>query len=223
MKLDILVGCEESQAVTMELRNLGVNAYSCDILNASGNLPQYHIKDDILKVINLHNWTCLIAFPPCTFLTDAGNGYFNINKYGAKAEQRIIERQKAVEFFKQLYFCNIKHIALENPKGYLNNNFKKPDQTIHPYYFGDKNLKRTCLWLKNLPKLQHFKTNDLFNKQTHVNKPAPKYKQANGKNLYFTESISSKKHSYLRSKTFNVIAKEMAIQWTEYLQYTYNL
>ena len=220
MKLQILVGCEESQAVTTELRNLGIEAWSCDILTSSGNLPQYHIQDDILKVINLTNWTCLIGFPPCTFLADSGNAYFNTEKYGTNAIIRTIKRQNAVEFFKQLYFCNIKHIALENPKGYLNNNFLKPTQTIHPYYFGDKNLKRTCLWLKNLPPLQHFKTNDLFNKQTHVEKPAPKYKQANGKNIYFTESISS---SYLRSKTFNVIAKEMAIQWSEYLIHTYNL
>ena len=146
----VLVACEESQRVCIAFRNKGHEAYSCDILECSGGHPEWHIKDDVLKHLN-ENWDLIIAHPPCTHLTVAANKYYNIEKYGKKAEERIKQRDKAIEFF--MYFTELKcpKVCIENPIGVMSSFYCKPTQIIQPYQFGHSERKATCLWLKGLP------------------------------------------------------------------------
>lgn len=212
--MKILLACEESQAVCTEFRKKGHDAFSCDIQDCTGGHPEWHIKDDILNVIGGGGYDMLIGFPPCTYISGAGNGYFNILKYGDKAIERWEKRIEGVKFFMALWNSGIPKIALENPLGFLNGTFP-PSQIIEPYYFGDSDKKRTCLWLKNLPPLIHHKEHNLFGSKTHVDKPEPVYIDVSGKKRYFTEAISggTKESSINRSKTFTGIAKAMAEQW----------
>jgi hypothetical protein len=213
--MKILIGCEESQAVTIAFRNKGHEAYSCDIQECTGGHPEWHFKQNIFDVIGAGKWDMLIAFPPCTYLSFAGNAYFDINKYGYKAIERWHNRINAMKFFMDLYNTNIKHIAIENPMGFPFTAFRKPDQTIEPYFFGDSDKKRTCLWLQNLPKLLHNYNDTLFDTKTHVDKPDPIYIGKKGQKYYITDSLSgnSKESKIQRSKTFPGIAKAMAEQW----------
>lgn len=210
--MKVLIACEESQTVCKAFREKGHEAYSCDIQDCSGGHPEWHIKDDVLKIIN-DNWDMMIAHPPCTYLSHAGNGWFNIDKYGQNAIDRIRKRKEAEIFFIKFYNCNIPKIAIENPRGSMNR-IIKPSQVIHPYYFGDMEKKTTCLWLKNLPLLKHIKEDDLFNKKTHTEEPKPNYIDKSGKKRYFTDSFAkTPERIKLRSKTFQGIAKAMADQW----------
>ena len=167
--MKILVACEESQAVTKEFRLLGYEAYSCDIIDQSGGHPEWHIKQDVLPILNGNcsffttdgtehcisgEWDMIIAFPPCTYLTVAGNRWFNVEKYGDKAIQRQIEREKAAKFFMEFINADCKRIAVENPIGVMSTYYRKPDQIIHPYQFGDPARKATCLWIKGMPILK---------------------------------------------------------------------
>ena len=159
--MNILVACEESQVVTNELRNLGHDAFSCDILDYSGNHPEWHIKDDVLKHLN-DGWDMMIGFPPCTHLAVSGAAWF-------KEKKKDGRQQKGIDFFMKLVNAPINKIAIENPVSIMSSVYRKPDQIINPYYFGDPVPKKTCLWLKNLPLLFHSKERDLFNdKITHV-------------------------------------------------------
>lgn len=204
--MKILIACEESQIVCKAFRNKGHQAYSCDIQDCSGGYPDWHIKTDVLEVIN-DGWDMMIGFPPCTHLTYAGTRHWN-------SPGRLIKRLDALNFFAQLWLADIPKIALENPKGCASPTIAKYSQEIQPYYFGDPHIKTTWLWLKNLPKLQYNLTDDLFTKSTGINKPNPIYLDKNGKNIYFTESlINSKDRAKDRSKTFPGIAKAMADQW----------
>jgi hypothetical protein len=202
----ILLACEESQAVCQEFRKLGHDAYSCDILDCTGPNPEWHIKGDVLEVIK-ENWDMMIAFPPCTHLAVSGARHF--------VEKRKDGRQKAgIDFFMEMINAPILKIAVENPIGIMSSIYRKPDQIIHPYYFGDSYSKSTCLWLKGLPKLKHVRKEDslLFPEEvSHVDKGefvtfssgkrmAKWYNQASG-------------NGHLRSKTFPGIAKAMAEQW----------
>ena len=149
--MKVLLACEESQRVCMEFRKRGHEAYSCDILDCSGGHPEWHIKDDVLK--HLTGWDMIIAFPPCTYLTVTGNRWFNYEKYGEKAIERTIKRNEAIEFFMNFVNADCERIAIENPIGVMSTLYRKPDQIIQPYWFGDKARKSTCLWLKGLPQL----------------------------------------------------------------------
>ena len=214
----ILVACEESQAVTVEFRNRGIEAWSCDILPTSGPMPQYHIQGDVLGVMD-DGWDCIIAFPPCTYLTSAGTRHFSPRMNSTeKIKAREVERHKAVLFFMAFIDAKCPQIAVENPVGYMNTHYRKPDQIIHPYYFGDAVSKRTCLWLKGLPKLRV--TNMLP-------KPEPMYicqgEKSRGKKIGWCEGIKVGKggqteRAKQRSKTFSGIAKAMATQWGDYLE-----
>lgn len=182
----ILVGCEESQAITIELRKLGHCAFSCDIKPCSGGYPEWHIIRNVLDLVNgyvtfntcdgefhtVSTWDLIIAHPPCTYLSFAGNKYFNIDKYGDKALERIAQRSEAIDFALKIYNADCDHICIENPKGYLSTFFRSPDQTIDPFLFGDSCRKRTCLWLKNLP---------LLLPDYVVPPPDPVYIDSNGK------------------------------------------
>jgi len=206
----ILVGCEESQAVTIELRKLGHEAFSCDVMESSGGYPQWHIQGDLLKELD-KGWDMLIAFPPCTHLAVSGARHF---------KEKIADgrQQKGIDFFMEMINAPIEKIAVENPIGIMSTNHRKPDQIIQPWMFGDKAQKSTCLWLKNLPLL--VPTNIVekgefieFISKKGVKKRQPKW--------YFDALKNSKnasERSKLRSKTFKGIAKAMATQFTTNIQ-----
>lgn len=202
--MKVLVACEESQAVTKEFRALGHEAFSCDILPCSGGHPEWHLQQDVIPFLK-ENWDLIIAFPPCTYLSVAGNAWLNVEKYGEAAIKRKQLQKEAAEFFMEFINAHCKRVAVENPVGYMNGNYRKPDQIINPYLFGDADRKRTCLWLKGLPLL----------KPTNIVEPAqPTYIDKSGKKRYFVDAMSQgPERAKLRSKTFPRIAKAMASQW----------
>lgn len=208
--LKVLVACEESQEVCKAFRALGHKAFSCDLQECSGGHPEWHIKGDALKVLNLPMWDLVIAHPPCTYLTVAANRYYNEDKYGEKAKRRKGEREQAIKFFMEFAGCKCKRVAIENPIGVISSRWEKPTQIIQPYQFGHKERKATCLWLKNLPPL----------KPTNIVEPDI-IKHASGKTdsrLHFeTLSLPAEERAKIRSKTFEGIAKAMAEQWSEYI------
>jgi hypothetical protein len=229
-KINVLIACEESDEVRSRFEEIGFNAWSCDIQD-NRNPKAKHFKGNVFDIINgyyeckcgnifeeslgkygccgvskLHKWDAMIAFPPCTDLAVSGAPFF----------YRKIEngtQQESINFFLRIANADIKHIAIENPIGIMSKHYKKPNQIIHPYYFGDEARKKTCLWLKNLPCLYHNKTINLFdNKITHVDEG----KVVNGYPAWMFNN--NKKH---RSKTFPGIANAMAEQWGEYLNEKY--
>ena len=164
----ILIACEESQAVCNAFRDLGHEAYSCDILECSGNHPEWHIKGDVLEIIEgncspklqdgnitiVDNWDLIIAHPPCTYLTVTGNRWFNVEKYGDKARKRHKDREEAIKFFMKLAHAKCDKIVIENPVGVMSSYWRKSDQIIQPFEFGHYEAKKTALWIKGLPKLK---------------------------------------------------------------------
>jgi hypothetical protein len=199
----VLIACEESQAVCKEFRKLGHEAYSCDIQDCSGGYPEWHIKGDVLEVIN-EGWDMMVAFPPCTHLAVSGAAWFEEKRKDGR-------QQEGIDFFMNIINSRIEKIAVENPIGIMSNIYRKPDQIIHPYYFGDAESKSTCLWLKNLPLLFHAKEKDLFNNNiTHVE---PEYIYTSNGNKYSRIHYLGGGSGKERSKTFPGIAKAMAKQW----------
>lgn len=209
-EIKILLACEESQAVCIEFRKLGFDAYSCDLFECSGGHPEWHYQQDIFEVIKLKEWDCMIGFPPCTFLTVTANKWMK-PEYEERFPTRKQDRIDAIKFFMDLYNCDIKHIALENPIGIMSTNFRKPNQIIQPYHFGDATPKSTCLWLKNLPELKH--TNVVEPEYIIGKRDGKKYSKIH----YMTPSLEKSERAKLRSKTFPGIAKAMATQYGEYL------
>lgn len=208
--LKILIACEESQTVCKAFRELGNEAYSCDIQECSGGHPEWHIQGDVLPLLN-EKWDLIIAHPPCTYLTTTGNRWFNIEKYGDKARERIKLRKEAINFFMEFANAKCEHIAIENPVGVMSTTWRKPDQIIQPWWFGDPFEKRTCLWLKNLP---------LLKKDNEVT-PEERVKFASGKTMpkWYTDvaKLPAKERAKVRSKTFPEFAKAMAEQWSKFL------
>lgn len=204
--MKVLVACEESQAVCKAFRELGHEAYSCDIQECSGGHPEWHIKGDVLPLLK-EKWDLIIAHPPCTYLTVTGNRWFNRALYGDKAIARERERELAADFFMQFINADCPKIAVENPIGYMNTHYRKPDQIIQPYWFGDPARKATCLWLKNLPKLE----------PTNMVEPEIiRYKNGKGTDNPWhmkTMSLPPAERAKARSKTFPGIATAMAEQW----------
>ena len=204
--MKVLIACEESQRVTIEFRKLGHEAYSCDILPCSGGHPEWHLQQDVTELLK-EKWDLIIAFPPCTYLTVTGNSWFNIERYGEKAIKRHQDRKEAIDFF--LMFANAAcgKIAIENPVGIMSSEWRKPDQIINPYQFGDAFEKKTCLWLKGLPCLEH----------TNIVKPPKRKEFESGKTMpsWYADAwkLPKDERAKLRSKTFPGIAKAMAEQW----------
>lgn len=188
--------------------NRGHDAISCDILPTESHGP--HIQGDC-RDYDWSDYDLVIAHPPCTYLSSVGSHWNN------KKPKRKIKRYLAFDFFMWCYYLPVKKICVENPKGYINSHFRKPDQIIQPYYFGDPEMKTTCLWLRGLPPLIHSDQDDLFFKKTHTEKPKPSafYKKGpkKGKAIYFTDYQTGKNKSKLRSKTFLGIANAMVEQW----------
>lgn len=203
--MKILVACEESGRVTAEFRRLGHEAYSCDILPTSGDHPEWHIQGDVLPLLK-DKWDMIIAFPPCTYLTVTGNRWF-LPKYGDKAKARYKEREKAVEFFLAIANADCPRIAIENPVGYMSTAWKKPNQIIQPWQFGEPFEKKTCLWLKGLNKL----------KSTNKVDPPPRAKYKSGRTMpaWYADAwrLPKEERARIRSKTFPGIARAMAEQW----------
>jgi hypothetical protein len=199
----VLVACEESQAVTKELRALGHEAYSADILECSGGHPEWHINGDVLPLLE-QPWDMIIAFPPCTYLTNTGVRWLT----GKKAKPgRWDQMRDGATFFKRILDANCERIAIENPimHKYASEIIgRRQDQVIQPYMFGHPERKATCLWLKNLPSLEE--TNNVKNEMIQ----RPKREQ---QRLHYLPP--SKDRAKLRSKTFPGIAKAMAEQWTK--------
>lgn len=142
----VLVACECSGRVRDAFRAKGHDAWSCDIEPSEGS-AKYHIQGDVLAHLN-KNWDLIIAHPPCTYLSCVGNRWL------ATDPSRYAKRERALKFFLACYNASAPHVCVENPTGYANTKFRKPDQTIHPYMFGEAVKKRTCLWLRGLPMLE---------------------------------------------------------------------
>jgi hypothetical protein len=214
----ILIACEESQAVCIEFRKLGHEAFSCDIQECSGGHPKWHYKQDIFEVMNL-GWDAMISFPPCTHLAVSGAPHFA--KKIADGRQ-----QQGIDFFMAMINAPIEKIAVENPIGIMSKNYRTLDQIIQPYFFGDPFQKSTCLWLKNLPLLYHNSEPNLFDSDiTHsdkseleyfewIDKKGVKKRQPLWYYNAFKNAKSKEERSRLRSKTFPGIAKAMAEQWS---------
>lgn len=219
--MKILVACEESQAVCKAFREKGHEAYSCDLLPCSGGRPEWHILCDVGyllegietcsprlfttcdgKVHLIREWDMVLAFPPCTDLASSGASWF--------AEKRRDGRQqKSMEFFLRFTRLSVDKLAIENPVGIMSTHYRRPDQIIQPYYFGDPFEKKTCLWLKGLPALR----------PTKLVTPPPRKVFASGSTMpeWYAEcwKLSPEERRRKRSKTFPGIAKAMADQWGE--------
>ena len=238
--MKVLVACEESQAVTNELRKLGHQAFSCDIIECSGGHPEWHIKGDVLPLLDGNcefvsmdgqahkiegKWDMIIAFPPCTHLANSGSRHFEKKREDGR-------QREAVEFFCQFLHADCDRIAIENPVGIISGNYvakhfpdlalkyglpQKPAQIIQPWQFAicdhDKTEKSTCIWLKGVQPLQPI----------HTDKPEIEYFEWYDEKVgrmkrqtrwyYDTRCLGPGKRATAASKTFPGIAKAMAGQW----------
>jgi len=214
MKIDFLIGCEESQEVTKAFRNMGIEAFSCDLQECSGGHPEWHIQRDIFEVIDEHPEIRVgIFFPPCTHLAVSGAPSF-------EAKRKDGRQQEGIDFF--MKFTKLSFAwCIENPISIMSNLYRKPDQIINPYYFGDPYPKKTCLWLHNLPKLLHTKEPNLFEPvKTWIE---PQFVIFRSKKTKSGFSKYSPKHGVLgkgkgkeRSKTEPGLALAMAQQWSQF-------
>ncbi|HKM00747.1 MAG TPA: hypothetical protein VJ083_01700 [Sedimentibacter sp.] len=213
----ILVACEESQAVTIELRKLAHEAYSCDIEECSGGHDEWHICEDVLPLLNgfckfkttdgvehevNSKWDMIISFPPCTHLAVSGARHF--------AEKiKDGRQQEGIDFFMKFANADCDRIAIENPVGIMSSKWIKPNQIINPWQFGDSFNKKTCLWIKGMPNLE---PTDIVEKEEVVT-----FKSGKKMSRMFNDSFKLPAHerAKLRSKTFPGIAKAMAEQWTK--------
>ena len=199
--MKVLVACEESQAVTIELRKLGHEAYSCDIEPCSGGHPEWHIQNDVTLFVEgycafqtgdtewhyVGQWDMILVFPPCTDLASSGARWF-------KEKQADGRQQESIRFFMHFTSLSCQRIAIENPVGIMSGLYRKPDQITQPWQFGHGETKATCLWLKGLPPLIPTDIVDGREPRIHHMPPGPE-------------------RAKLRSKTFPGIARAMAEQW----------
>lgn len=194
-EMKVLIACEYSGRVRDAFTKLGHDAMSCDILETES--PGNHYKGDVRDVLN-YEWDLMIAHPPCTYLTVSANKWYADQperKSGALVGQaRRNAREDAIFFFMRLMTCNIPRVAIENPIGIMSSRYRKPDQVLQPWMFGHGETKATCLWLKNLPKLEATNVVDGREQRLHLLPP----------------SIDRAK---IRSKTYQGIADAMAMQW----------
>lgn len=203
LNIRVLVACEESQAVTIEFRKLGHEAYSCDIEPCSGGHPEWHLQVDALQLLKM-KWDLIIAHPPCTYMTNAGAVRMRVK--GEIQPERYRKAMEAKEFFMRFYEADCQRIAIENPTPMKIVGLPPYTQAIQPYQFGHPYSKRTCLWLKGLPPLVPTKVIEEHTpyvnggcKDSHGN-----YRRFQGRN---------ERDPKTRSKTFPGIAKAMAEQW----------
>lgn len=239
MTMSALVACEESQRVTIELRKLGVEAYSCDIQDCSGGHPEWHIKDDVVPLLNPSShwsfaledsdiwcgidfatvdgayhriegaWDLIIAHPPCTRLCNSGQRWLY---YGDEQyrKRKQLEQQEAISFFYAFVVASCEHIAIENPVGIMSTRYRKPDCTYNPYDFeGETERKKTCLWLKGLPPLKPTQTIPKDQRTDGIWRG-----HFEGKCYGWNDPMCAK----LRSRTPFGVARAMAEQWVDYIR-----
>ena len=202
--MNILVACEESQRVCTAFRERGHNAYSCDIEPCSGGHPEWHIMQDVIPLLDGRcsfktmdgiehqidrKWDLIIAFPPCTHLAVSGARYFEKKRKDGR-------QQQGIDFFMEFVNADCEKIAIENPIGIMSTQYRKPDQIIQPWMFGHGETKATCLWLKNLPKLEP--TDIVDGREQRIWKMPPGPERAKE-----------------RSKTYEGIARAMSSQWSD--------
>lgn len=204
--MKVLIACEESQRVCIEFRKRGHEAYSCDILPCSGGHPEWHLQQDVTELLK-KDWDMVIAFPPCTHLACTGAAWFAKKREDGR-------QQQGIDFFMQ--FTNLEHVpkvVIENPIGIMSSYYRKPDQIIHPWMFGDNYSKSTCLWLKGVDKLKpevleqpELEWFEWIDSKTGKKKRQPKW---------FADAwhLPPNERSRVRSKTFPGIARAMAEQW----------
>lgn len=234
--MKILMACEESQAVTIKMRENGHEAYSCDIQECSGGHPEWHIMEDVLPLLNgdcvfrtmdgrehviIGKWDMLIAFPPCTHLAVSGARHFEKKREDGR-------QREGIEFFCKFLEADCDRIAIENPIGIMSGDYvrewfpdlaekhglpRKPTQIIHPWMFGDNYSKGTCLWLKGLPELiptvteqPEIEYKEWVDGRTGRKKRQPKW-------YYDALSLSPDERAKVRSKTFQGIARAMGETW----------
>lgn len=205
----VLAACEESQAVCTAFRECGFSAWSCDIQDCSGGHPEWHIKGDVIQLLKVTKWDLIIAFPPCTDLASSGARWFEQKRKDGR-------QKKSIDFFLTFSCVACDHVAIENPVGIMSTIYRKPDQIINPYEYGDAVRKSTCLWLKGLPLLTPTKIVDVklyrSGGKTYSG-PAFYVRDENGKILSWNDPRTAK----IRSKTYLGIAQAMAQQWGDYL------
>lgn len=228
--MNVLVACEESQAVCKAFRERGHNAFSCDIQDCSGGHPEWHIKGDVLPLLNGScktvtvggvevnidgKWDLIIAHPPCTYLTNCATRSHSLRMTPLeKINARTNDRISAMEFFMVFVNADCDRIAIENPVGVMNTCYRQPDQTIHPYMFAESKAdtenyvtKATCLWLKGLKPLRTNNLEKPNNAEIFGVRP-------NGRAFTWEEKLCRVGGaSKARSKTFPGIAQAMAEQW----------
>ena len=197
----ILIACEESQTIAKAFRDLGHDAFSCDLLECSGGYPEWHIQGDAIEIAYTQDWDMMIAHPPCTYLAVSGARWM-YHKDGSRNDDRWQKQVQALDFVQKLMDAPIEKIAVENPVSVISTKIRKPDQIIQPWMFGDQATKTTCLWLKNLPLLT---PTDIVGKGEFYISPS-------GKKL--PRWYSDNKNPKSRSKTFKGIAKAIANQWS---------
>lgn len=219
-KLKVLIACEESQAVTKEFRMLGHEAYSCDLLECSGGHPEWHLQVDITEVLKggiflnqigqwleFYKWDLIISFPPCTDLAVSGARHFERKKQEGS-------QQKSIDFF--MMFANYDGAyCIENPIGIMSGLFRKPDQIVQPWQFGDKAQKSTCLWLNKLPLLRHTEIVEKGEFFEFVSKKGESKRMPMWYYQALKDAKTPEQRRTLRSRTFPGIAKAMAEQWSK--------
>lgn len=206
-KLKVLVACEESQTVCKAFRELGHEAYSCDIQDCSGGHQEWHLKQDVLPLLHQH-WDLIIAHPPCTYMSKAGARWMYPTA-GNMSEERYKLSQQAKDFFMEFYNCDCEHVAIENPVPLKVVGLPKPTQSIQPYEFGEPYSKKTLLWLKGLPLLKP--TNILTEHMPWMPSNTGGFSRGQGGSRGIAHDPKT------ASKTFQGIADAMAKQWSLYL------
>ena len=200
--MKILIACEESQAVTKEFRELGHEAYSCDLIETSGGHPEWHLQQDVTEVIQ-EKWDMIIAFPPCTHLAVSGARWF---------PEKIKDgrQQQGIDLFMAIANADCEKIAIENPVGIMSSKWRKPNQIIQPWMWGDLAKKTTCLWIKGLPNLVADITEEPELEYHYM--PSGKRMEMWMYKIRCT-TVKNGARAKLASKTFPGIAKAMAEQW----------
>lgn len=198
----VLVACEYSATVRDAFRKLGHDAWSCDILPTDGD-PRWHIQGDAMRAAYSQPWDLLIAHPPCNHLAASGAQYW-------PAKRQDGRQFSAASFFLRLYDAPVARVAIENPVGFIGTVFRKADQTVQPWQFGDPFNKKTCLWLRGLPKLEP------TNVVTPTHNWGSNSYRGGGRKKSALPSLHWGAHD--RARTFTGIADAMAAQWGAILE-----